>query len=43
VIAVDGIPKEIAPNGKMNIPFCDECFAISALGRRAMRDEKETQ
>ena len=41
VIAVDGIPSEIALNGKMNIPFCDECFAKSALGRRAIRHNEE--
>jgi hypothetical protein len=43
VISVDGIPSEIALNGKMNIPFCDECFAKSALGRRAMRGDEESR
>jgi hypothetical protein len=43
LIALDGIPRESAPNRKMNIPFCDECFAKSALGRRATRRDKETQ
>jgi hypothetical protein len=43
VIAVDGVPSEIALNGKMNIPFCNECFAKSALGLRAMRDDEESR
>jgi hypothetical protein len=43
IIAVDGIPSEIALNGKMNIPFCDECFAKSAFRRRVMRDDEESR
>jgi hypothetical protein len=30
-------------NGRMNIPFCDLCFAKSALGRRVMLGDEESR
>jgi hypothetical protein len=43
IVAVDGIPNQVALNGKLNIPFCDECFAKSAFRRRAMREDEESR